>query len=215
MEPSCRPLPVCCSRSRGSSKAAVRVMLLCLCRDASPADLLPASAAEFPGLIPRSGSSLTLSSRLLRGEEARLSTQPWRRGTLPVAVTPLGAGWLRHPGLNLLPHACRRGRSISQLGEAAPHPAWCPQLCCSLRVLSLSQHGPGCAASLRTLGAAVLCRGWGLCRGLRRGPGCALPAGPDPWGEPAAQRLPLTGHLPGAHSRSVGTRADLSPWQRA
>ena len=44
--------------------------------------------------------------------------------------------WLRQLGLTLFPHACRRGRSIFQLGEAAPHPAWCRQLSRSLRVAS-------------------------------------------------------------------------------
>lgn len=129
----------------------VTVTLLCLYRDASPADLLPASAAEFPVLIPCSGSSLTLSSQQLRCEEARLSTQAsW--SLCHGGCDPLGAGWLRQLGLTLFPHSCRRGRSISQLGEAALHPAWCPQLSCNLCVAPLSQPGPGCTASLRTLG---------------------------------------------------------------
>lgn len=131
--------------------------MLPLHRDASPADLLPASAAEFPGLIPGSGSSLTLSCRQLRCEEARPSTPAswsWRRG----GCEPLGAGWLRELGLILFPHACRRGRGIFQLGGAAPHPAWCPQLSCSLGVAPLSQPGPGCTASLRALGKRRCCR---------------------------------------------------------
>lgn len=85
--------------------------LLSLYRDASPADLLPASAAEFPGLIPRSGSSLTLSSRQLRCEEARLSTQ---------------ASWsLRHGGCDPLAAAAGPDLAPARLQEGTRHlPAW-------------------------------------------------------------------------------------------
>lgn len=93
------------------SPARGEVTLLCLHRDASPADLLPASAAEFPGLIPRSGSSLTLSSRQLRCKEARLSTQ---------------ASWsLRHGGCDPLAAAAGPDLLPTRLQEGTQHlPAW-------------------------------------------------------------------------------------------
>ena len=136
--------------------------LLCLYRDASPADLLPASAAEFPGLIPRSGSSLTLSSWQPRCEEARLSTQ---------------ASWsLRHGGCDSLAAAAGPDPVPAGLQEGMQHfPAWgsCSTPCLVPPALLQPSCGtpfparswlyripvhPRQAAS----GAAVPSRGWGL-----------------------------------------------------
>lgn len=71
------------------------VTLLCLLRDASPANLLPASAAEFPGLIPRSGSSFNpfVPAAALRGGTAERTGVPeghtaggWCRGGCAVTL---------------------------------------------------------------------------------------------------------------------------------
>lgn len=211
-----RPLPVCCPRSQGSSKAAVTVTLLGMLR-------LQISylRQQMNSLVSsHSGSSLTLSCRQLHCEEGRLSTQaPWR-ATLPaarvsVAVTPLGAGWMRLLGLTLLSNLAGRDAAFPSLGKllrtllGAPSSAaafaWRPF---PSPVLAVPHP---CPPSQASAAAALPSRGWGL---LRR-PGRALPADPDPRGEPAPRRLPLAEHLPNAHGCSAGIRADLSPWQKA
>lgn len=186
-------------------RGAVTVTLLCLLRDASPANLLPASAAEFPGLIPCSGSSFNpfLPAAALR--EAPPSTQESPRACCPWLVSwwlccdPLAVCCLWWPDLTLFPRVCRRGRSIFQLGETVLHPSRCPQLSCNLCLVSLPIHS--CTASPCTpwqaelgLGAAVV--------------GAALGAGAAVGRDTLAPLAPIPGesrqHLPSARGCGAG-----------